>query len=119
MGAALATAAGWLMMVIGIYTVAQRRYAVRYEWRLLNAIFITTLIFVGTAYLWQSLMRPSRLLLAFAVSVSYPIIIFFLFLNSQTERHRMLILKSKLGQFLYRSRTGTLRVHEPSKVEEN
>lgn len=96
LGAALATATGWLAMAVAIYTLSQRRFAISYDWPTiagfcgLAAIVVT----LGNVFV-QPLTVAPRLIVIVLLSVAYPLVGFAFLLRSRDERGRMLYLLSK------------------------
>lgn len=96
LGAALATVAGWLVMTVAIYLLAQRRFRVRYDWFTLGACALLSSAAVALAVLAQAMPPAWRLALALVISIAYPGAILLVLLLSKTERNRAQIFLHKL-----------------------
>jgi O-antigen/teichoic acid export membrane protein len=108
MGAAISTVLSSVVMTIAIYLIAQRRFAVRYDWAILIAITLFAFTFVFAAMWWQRFSMMPRLILAFVASIVYPLLLFFILSFSPNERERMNRLRLNLTAYLPRFRSDVL-----------
>ncbi|MEX0679280.1 MAG: lipopolysaccharide biosynthesis protein [Pirellulales bacterium] len=96
LGAALATAVGWLAMSAVVYALSQRRFAIAYDWPTIVAFAVMAALFVIVGgMVVQPLPVLPRLALITAMSLAYPAIGLVFLLRSRDERDRMLHLLSK------------------------
>ena len=95
LGAALATALGWVVMGIVIYFFSQRRYAIAYDWPTIGCFTLAAVLCVVLDNLAQNLVLEARLASAVGLSMAYPLIGFAVLLRSRDERSRMLVLLAK------------------------
>lgn len=90
LGAALATALGWLVMAGVIYNLSQRRFAIAYDWATIAGLVVAAAVCSAIAYVDQSAPLAGRLLIAVGLSLMYPLLVFLLLTRSQVERQRVL-----------------------------
>jgi O-antigen/teichoic acid export membrane protein len=95
MGAAWATSLGWLAMAVVMYWLAQRRYAISYDWPTIGWFAATASLFVAGGNMAQSMSLLPRLSVIILLSLTYPFSALFLLLRSRDERDRMLHLLAK------------------------
>jgi O-antigen/teichoic acid export membrane protein len=95
LGAAWATALGWLAMGAVMYALAQRRYTLSYDWPTIGWFAATAGVFVAGGSLVQAMSLWPRLLVITLLSLTYPLSGVFLLLRSRDERDRMLHLLAK------------------------
>jgi O-antigen/teichoic acid export membrane protein len=95
LGAALATALGWVVMGIVIYYFSQRRYAIAYDWPTIGCFTLVAGLCVAMGNLVQTLPLAGRLACEMGLSVAYPLIAFAFLLHSRDERARMKHLLAK------------------------
>ncbi|HMB89593.1 MAG TPA: lipopolysaccharide biosynthesis protein [Rhodothermales bacterium] len=91
-GAAAATAAGWLVMAIVIYHISQRRFRIEYDFGLIIVFLGLAVAATLGAVIVQEQNFSQRLAYALGVSLIYPVIIIALLLRSKTERARVVAL---------------------------
>ena len=96
LGAALATALAWGAVGVAFYFVAQRQIYIRYDLRTVFALAIVAAGFIFLGYEAQSLAGWLRLAVLVAISLLYPVLAFLILIRSETERHRMEIIRNKL-----------------------
>jgi O-antigen/teichoic acid export membrane protein len=96
-GAAFATALAWGTVGVAFYFVAQRQIYIRYDLRTIAALAIVAAVLIFLGYEAQSLALWLRLTLFAVLSLVYPLLAFLILMRSETERHRMEIIKSKLS----------------------
>jgi O-antigen/teichoic acid export membrane protein len=95
LGAALATALGWVVMSVVMFFFARRRFAIEYDWPTIGCFVLLAATCVGIGVLAQDQGLAVRLACALAISLAYPLAAFMLLLRSREERHRMQILLTK------------------------
>jgi O-antigen/teichoic acid export membrane protein len=98
-GAALATFAGWVVMVSLIYTVSQKRFGIRYDWPVLRRIGGMMTVCVGMSAAMQSTTWPLRVTVAVLLSLAYPVVMYVILSRSADEGHRILALRAKLSGY--------------------
>jgi len=96
-GAALATFAGWIVMIGLIYRVSQRRYDIRYDWFVLHRIGVAMAVCLALAAVMQSTTWPVRGAVAVILSLAYPLLAYAILARSPAEQRRMHLLREKLG----------------------
>jgi enterobacterial common antigen flippase len=97
LGAAAATALGWLAMAAVFFYLAQQRYPIEYDWPALRAMAVLSAVCGATAYFDQTLSLAPRLVLGVVLSIVYPLLLILVLLRSPIERHRMCILWSRVS----------------------
>lgn len=96
MGAAMATALGWLAMAAAHYPLAQRRFMISYDWATVAWFVVMAAVFVTVGnFVVQPLPLLPRLTLMIMLSLIYPLTGFVVLLRSRYERGRMVHLLSK------------------------
>ncbi|MGD9722090.1 MAG: lipopolysaccharide biosynthesis protein [Pirellulales bacterium] len=95
-GAAASTAAAWLAMAVTVYTFSQRRFAIPYDWTAIASLVVLALLAVGVGYSSLTLSAGPRLTVAVVVSILFPLIEFAVLYRSESERHRMHLLLTKV-----------------------
>ncbi|MCB2173562.1 oligosaccharide flippase family protein [archaeon] len=99
-GAALATITGNITMSIVAYNLAKKRFAIDYDWKTIILILISAIICVTAGILAQILSFPFRLTIFIIISLCFPLIFMFIFLRSDFEKDRVIILINQLKQIL-------------------
>jgi O-antigen/teichoic acid export membrane protein len=95
-GAALSTASGWLLMAVAAFFLAQRRFAIAYDWRTVAALLLLAAACFGLAYLCRDLAPGPRIAAAVVLSLAYPLLAIMILLRSETERGRIHILWNRV-----------------------
>ncbi len=95
LGAALATALGWVVMSFVMFFFARRRFAIEYDWATIGCFVLLAAACVGFDSILQDRGVAVRVPCALAISLAYPLAAFILLLRSREERHRMQILLTK------------------------
>lgn len=88
-GAAYATVCGWAAMAAVMYHVAQRRYAVHYDWFVLGSVGLAAVAMVSLSHCVQPAPLWLRLAIALSASLAYPLVMGLILLRSSTERPRL------------------------------
>ena len=91
---------GWRVVLL-----SAERYPIHYDWPALGTMAVLAAACGVTAFFGQSLPWGSRLALAIALSIIYPLLLIVVLLRSPTERHRMHILWARLGALWSKSRS--------------
>jgi O-antigen/teichoic acid export membrane protein len=95
LGAALATALGWVVMSGVMYFFSQRRFAIDYDWGTVGCLGALAVACVGISCAIQPMPLVARVACALAVSLAFPLAAFLFLLRSRQERHRMHLLLTK------------------------
>ncbi len=98
-GAAIATAAGWIVMAFVLFRLGQQHYAIRYDWMaLVSFAFLAGLMGLISWWGQSHMVWASRLSLAVGFSAAYPPLAFLVLFRSESERHRVVLVWDRLSR---------------------
>jgi len=97
MGAAFATALGWIVASAIVWHFAQRRFAISYDWPAFGCMAGVSTAIATASWAVQSWGPAYRISLALAVTIVYPFFVLLLLLRSPSERERMQILWQRVA----------------------
>lgn len=95
-GAALANVLSIWAMTVMIYTMAQRRFAISYDWPTIGCFALLSTGCVLLGYAVQPAMLWVRLAVYLVISLAYPLVGLLLLVRSPSERERVRFLFFKL-----------------------
>jgi O-antigen/teichoic acid export membrane protein len=115
-GAALGTAAAWLVMGSMLYFVAQRRFRIDYDWPVVGALLGISCALIAVDYVGQFWLNVwGRVVLAAVFSLAYPGVVFLVLSRSTTERARMKSLVKRLRRFRASRKSGDAVARQPAR----
>lgn len=98
-GAIAATALSYAAMMVVTYTVAQKRYPIRYEVRRIAMLLLATAVFIGAGFWANGLPIVERLVVKMALLIAFGVLMYFGFTDAveREKLHKVRVAISKNG----------------------
>lgn len=110
-GAALATVLGWVAMTVAMYIFAQRRLFIPYDWPVIFSLAILSFGIVGLNFASLVFSPAWQVVIAFGLSIFYPLMAGVILYRSQSEREHMRTLLTR-SLLIFNRLIGFFQKHE-------